>query len=158
MDPKAQTQSTGDMQNNADVKPTTAYFPNPGENGAEAQILFRSGEAQRTELYLHDPKAYEAAKAFDQLELDTDPRYGRNADGSSKFIRLPDGTIAENTEANRQAVIDYEATLPAAREQHQREEEEKKNRRPGSGILGLPGVGGGGKAAGEGAQESAGPH
>jgi YD repeat-containing protein len=157
-DPKAQTQSTGDMQNNADVKPTTAYFPNPGENGAEAQILFRSGEAQRTELYLHDPKAYEAAKAFDQLELDTDPRYGRNADGSSKFIRLPDGTIAENTEANRQAVIDYEATLPAAREQHQREEEEKKNRRPGSGILGLPGVGGGGKAAGEGAQESAGPH
>lgn len=126
-DPAAATRGTSEMRDNAAITPTTRYFPNPKEMGAEATRYFRNGEAGRSELYVNDPALYRAAKEFDQKELDADPRYGVNPDGSSKFIRLPDGNIVLNNEANRKIVSDYELTLePLRKQQQQRTQQDQK--------------------------------
>ena len=118
-DKTASTRTNHDMADAAAVHPSSDYFPNPGENNAEANRHFRADTTGRTDVYVADPQLYSATKKLDQLDLDNDPRYGRNSDGTSKFLRLPDGNIALNNEENRKAVDDYEATLPAQREQSQ---------------------------------------
>lgn len=101
------------MREQAAVKPATNYFPNPIENGAEALHLFRGGAANREDLFTTSPEVYRAIKEYDQREIDADPRFGKNADGTSKFIRLPDGTLGENNDVNRKAVSEYEQGLSA---------------------------------------------
>lgn len=145
-DPQAANQSNSQMRDNADVKPSSVkdYFTRPWEGSAESIRNYRSSVADRTRLYVVDPKNYESTKKFDQAELDSDPRYGRNPDGTSKYIRLPDGTVGENNEANRKAVADFEATLPAARaaaeqQKLQQQQQQRTNQsnevKPGGGKL-----------------------
>lgn len=110
-DKAAESYSNQEMQARAAVKPSSQYFPSPGENGAETLRHFRVDAEGREALYANDPVSYAATKQIDQAELDADPRYGRNEDGSSKYIRLPDGTVAENNDQNRKAVAAYEAAL-----------------------------------------------
>lgn len=139
-DPNAAVRSNQQMRDNAAVTPGSDkdYFNKPWEGGAESLRWYRSNQADRTRLYNIDPKNYEATKAFDQAELDSDPRYGKNPDGTSKFIRLPDGTVGANTPENRKAVADFEATLPASRAAYQKQQQQNQSPRPG----GLPGLGG----------------
>lgn len=110
-DKRVAKQSNDDMATNAAVTPADVYHPNPVENGAEAIRMFRGDEKSREDLFRKSPELYEATKKFDQADLDNDPHYGRNPDGTSKYIRLPDGTVGRNNEENRKRVADYEQTL-----------------------------------------------
>lgn len=115
-DQNAAKRSNTQMRDAADVTPASDYFSFPGESGAESIRLFRGDAESRTELYMTDPTAYNAVKEFDQAELDNDSQYGRNPDGTARYIRLPDGTIAPNTEENRNAVTEFEEKLARDRE------------------------------------------
>lgn len=128
-DPNVAKQSTQQMRDNAAVKPGSDkdYFNKPWEGGAESLRWYRSSPEHRARLYTVDPANYEATKKFDQAELDSDPRYGKNPDGTSKFIRMPDGSVAENTAENRKAVADFEATLPALRAAAQAAQQQQNN-------------------------------
>lgn len=115
-DTNAATRSNDQMRDNAAVKPPTVYFPNPGEMGAESLMKLRGDSRSRGELYQNDPNGYRAAKEFDQREIDTHPSYGKNPDGTSRFIRSPEGDIVPNTPENRKIVEDYEKGLEAQRQ------------------------------------------
>lgn len=111
---EAQKIKTEELRKIAFVRPISEYFVNSSEAGAEALAHFRGTEVERRQLYLESPKLYEAAKKFDQAQLDEDPNYGKNLDGSSKYIRSTEGAIVENTPANRAALIKFEAELALA--------------------------------------------
>lgn len=114
-DPLAARRNNREMRDTAAVKPYTSYFFHPQEMTAEALMAFRGDERSRRELFETAPDLYWATKEFDQRELDTDPRYGTNPDGTSRFIRLPNGTIVENNQANQQIVRAFEEGLERAR-------------------------------------------
>lgn len=114
-DPTAFTYTNRDMREQSRVKPMTEYFPQPNERSAEAIWHFRGDKDSRGNLYLNDVTLYNSTKVMDQKSIDADPRYGKNPDGSSKFIRMPDGSIQPNDEANRKAVSDFEAQLATQR-------------------------------------------
>ena len=103
--------SNFEMRLMADTTPATNYYSNPGENGSESLEYYRAGEDGRIKLYQVNPDLYRSTRKFDQAEIDSDPRYGKEEDGTSKFLRLPDGTIGENTRANRRAVTRFEESL-----------------------------------------------
>ncbi len=144
-DKDAAKRSTNEMREAAAVRPASSYFPYPWESGSESIRLFRGDAESRTELYMTDPANYQAVKEFDQAELDGDPKYGKNPDGTSRYIRLPDGTIAPNTEENRQAVAEFELELakdraamgdkpPSKGDKHQHgEQEQQSDRAPNGG-------------------------
>lgn len=111
-DKDAVTISSTEIQERAVVRPASWYFTNPVENQAEGLWLFRGGEQDRTRLFTTSPELYKIIKEYDQKEIDADPRYGKNSDGTAKFIRLPDGTIGENNEANRAIVTQFEKKMP----------------------------------------------
>ncbi|MFN8658629.1 MAG: hypothetical protein U0105_20005 [Candidatus Obscuribacterales bacterium] len=111
-DKDAVTISSIEMQERAAVRPASWYFTNPVENQAEGLWLFRGGEQDRTRLFTRSPELYKIIKEYDQKEIDADPRYGKNSDGTAKFIRLPDGNIGENNEANRARVTQFEKKMP----------------------------------------------
>lgn len=110
-DQNAVTVTSTEMQKRAVVKPASWYFTNPAENHAEGLWLLRGGVQDRERLYRTSPDLYRIIKEYDQKEIDADPRYGKNSDGTSKFIRLPDGTIGPNNEANRAGVAQFEAQI-----------------------------------------------
>lgn len=114
-DPKAASYTNTEMREQAKVKPMTLYFPQPNERSADAVWHFRGDKDSRSSLYLNDITLYNSTKSFDQKTIDTDPRYGTNPDGSSKFIRMPDGAIEPNTEANRKTVDDFEKQIATQR-------------------------------------------
>jgi YD repeat-containing protein len=110
-DRQAAKRDNDQMAEAAAVTPASSYHPNPVENGAEAERFFRGDEKSRGDLFRASPELYAAAKKFDQDDLDNDPAYGKNADGTSKYIRLPNGTVGLNNEQNQKAVAEYEANL-----------------------------------------------
>lgn len=110
-DKEVDKRSNYNMMSHAAVRPATDYFDTPWEGGAEALSFFRGDAERRANLYMKSPELYEATKQFDQADLDNDPRFGRNADNTSKYIRLPDGTIGLNNYLNQQAVLGAEAEL-----------------------------------------------
>lgn len=95
-----------EMREKAAIKPTSTYFPNPREQVAESITEFRDNAATRRALQTSAPDVYQATKDFDQREIDS--VHGKNRDGSSKLIRLPDASLAPNTDANRKIVSDAE--------------------------------------------------
>lgn len=110
------------MADKAAVKPASfgfysPYFPHPDEMNAEALTKLRGSLDAREDLYLTDVNLYRATKEYDQKEIDADPSFGTNKDGSSKFIRHPDGRIVANSFANQRAVREFEAELERKRQQ-----------------------------------------
>lgn len=139
-DTQVAKQSNDQMADNAAVRPASAYHPNPVENGAEAIRMYRGDEASRQELFKLSPTLYNATKKFDQQDLDHDPQYGKNPDGTSKYIRLPDGTVGRNNEENRKRVFNYEETLrnpppPPPMPKPQREQPREQQPDPGKGQI-----------------------
>jgi hypothetical protein len=100
-----------DLAEIALVKPATDYFTTPFEHHAEAIEFYRNGEEGRMELYMMNPELYNIIKEADQREIDA--AYPPNADGTPSMIRLPDGSLGENTPDNQQAVADFEAEAEA---------------------------------------------
>lgn len=84
--------------------------------GAESLMKLRGDSRSRGELYQNDPERLSRAKEFDQREIDAHPNYGKNPDGTSRFIRSPEGDIVPNTPENRKIVEDYEKGLEAQRQ------------------------------------------
>ncbi|MBK7838813.1 MAG: hypothetical protein IPJ49_14260 [Candidatus Obscuribacter sp.] len=111
--PDAVRYSNSEMRNIAAVKPTSTYFPTPREQVAESLTEFRDNANTRTALHGSSASVYQATKEFDQREIDS--VHGKNRDGSSKLIRLPDATLAANNDANRKTVSDFEKGLEANR-------------------------------------------
>lgn len=105
--------SNGEMRERASVRPSSDYFPDPGEESADAIRCLRDTQASRQQLLEADRNLYNAAKTYDQRELDRSPRFGKNPDGTSKFIRLPDTSIVLNNAANRKTVADFESSVIA---------------------------------------------
>lgn len=103
------------MRSEAAVKPISDYFSPPWEHGAEGLAHYRNGEEGQRRLYHESPELYRISKEFNQKELDLDPRYGTNPDGTSKFIRLPSGDIVQNNPANQKIVSDFEKSLQQGR-------------------------------------------
>ncbi len=114
-DPRAASFTNEEMREQSKVKPMTSYFPQPNERSADAVWHFRGDKDSRSSLYLNDLVLYNSTKAFDQKTIDTDPRYGTNPDGTSRYIRMPDGAIEPNTEANRKTVDDFEKQIATQR-------------------------------------------
>ncbi len=104
----AAIRSNNEMREAAAVRPGSTYFKNEKEMGAEALTYFRADGRSRAELLSMSPDMYRIAKEWDQKEIDMDPRFGTNPDGSSKFIRSPEGTIVPATQEERQRVAKYE--------------------------------------------------
>lgn len=111
--PDAVRYSNLEMRNRAAVRPTSEYFPSPREQVAESLTEFRDNADKRAGLHASSPGVYQATKEFDQREIDS--VHGRNRDGSSKLIRLPDATLAPNNDVNRKTVSDFEKELEARR-------------------------------------------
>lgn len=105
--------SNSEMRDRASVRPSSDYFPDPGEESADAIRGLRDSQASRQQLLEADRNLYNAAKTYDQRELDRSPRFGKNPDGTSKFIRLPDTSIVLNNAANRKTVADFESSVIA---------------------------------------------
>lgn len=111
---KYQGQPTGvmlsmeEMREQAAVTPNSDYFVSPEEYGAETLKDYRLNSARRSQLLQEYPGAYEAARKLDQRELD---RYY----GEGTKVRMPDGTVADNTAANRAAIASWEGCYYSTR-------------------------------------------
>lgn len=97
------------MRDFASQRPVSEYFPNHREMAAEALSWFRADASTRAYFFANDADQYAAVKTFDQIGIDI--TYGRNSDGSSLFIRLPGGGLAENNFLNQMIVHNYEQSL-----------------------------------------------
>lgn len=98
--------SNSEMRDQALVHPASDYFTNPVEMNAEGLVHFRGGEQTRRELLNSSPLMYELMRGFDQQEIDR--IYGKNPDGSAKYMRAANGFVVENTPENRQALFVWE--------------------------------------------------
>lgn len=105
--------SNQEMRNKAAIAPTSEYFPTPREQVAESLTQYRDNADTRRALHSSSAQVYQATKEFDQREIDS--VHGKNPDGSSKLIRLPDASLAPNNDANRKAVSDFEKSLESSR-------------------------------------------
>lgn len=88
------------------MPPATDYFLHPIEQQGDNLALLRSGGDATGEFIRDNYDLYVSAKATDQRHIDS--VFGKNADGSSKMIRLPDGSIAENNKPNYGQVTEFE--------------------------------------------------
>lgn len=96
------------------VPPITYYFVNPTEMFAEGLMFVRLDQKRREELLRASPVLFEACKNQDQEELNLN--YGKNGDGSPKYIRSADGKVVENNAANRKEVDDFEQKVKAKKD------------------------------------------
>lgn len=103
----AHSLSIKEMQDLAVVRPPSDYFFNPDEMFAECIATYRVNEEGRARLMTESPVAYAVTQSYDQREIDA--IYGKYEDGSSVYIRMPDGRLGDNTEENRQIVADFES-------------------------------------------------
>lgn len=94
------------VRERARIRPATYYFPTPDEENAEALSYLRMGENQRQALYFNDPELYRVTQKFDQDEIDR--AYGKNKDGTPKFIRSSKGLLVENTPQNQEKLKEWE--------------------------------------------------
>lgn len=114
---EAYTLTIDEMRQNAVIEPISFYFTNGTEMGAEGIKHFRLSEADRANLLIESPELYEISKQHDQAEMDM--MFGTNEDGSSKYIRMPDGNIYPNTPENRAIVKEWEEDVRAIGEQRE---------------------------------------
>lgn len=112
LDNGADRHTNSEMRNMAAVRPASDYFPSPIEGSADAIRSLRDSQKSRQDLLEADCSTYMSAKIYDQRELDRSSRFGKNPDGTSKYIRLPDSSIALNTASNRKLVADFEKSVP----------------------------------------------
>ncbi len=107
-------------------RPMTYYFPSPTEIYAEGLMILRLGGEYRASLLAENPSLYQVVKRLDQEEIDAaygkvyyyQWREGFDRRGRqvwyqvmmerSRYIRGTDGYLADNTDANRQAVTQFE--------------------------------------------------
>lgn len=88
------------------------YFANPYENLSVSLTQFRLSEKERADLYKNRPELYAITKEYDQRQVDA--AYGKNTDGSSKYIRNPQGYLVANNDQNRAVVANYESGFKTA--------------------------------------------
>jgi hypothetical protein len=103
--------SNKEVRTRAAITPASDYFPDPYENGAEAAQNYRAGESERWRLLRESPELYAATKEYDQERIDK--IFGTNQDGTSKYIRMPNGKVRENNEENRRIVGEFERSGPS---------------------------------------------
>ncbi|MBI5172903.1 MAG: hypothetical protein HY986_08445 [Candidatus Melainabacteria bacterium] len=94
------------------VAPSSHYTTNPNEVFAEGVTYYRLNQSERASFLQRSPELYRVIQRYDQMELDR--AYGTNPDGSSRYLRRPDGTIVENSESSRRLIAEFEgsATRP----------------------------------------------
>jgi hypothetical protein len=71
----------------------------------------------RANLLRESPELYQISKEHDQAEMDM--MFGTNEDGSSKYIRMPDGNIYPNTAENRATVAAWQQDVTQIGEQRE---------------------------------------
>lgn len=103
---KAHSMSIKEMRENALVPPATDYFFFPIEQQGENLALLRAGGDVTGKFIRENHELYQATRSTDQRHIDS--VFGRNDDGSSKMIRMPDGTIAENNRQNQERLKEFE--------------------------------------------------
>lgn len=113
---KRSTISNDEMMELAKVRQVSKYFDRAGEAVAETLTLLRTSAADRAFLLQHNRAVYDAAKTFDQQEIDN--VFGTNDDGTHRFIRMQDGHLTPYSAENQSAVDQWEqdaAATPAAK-------------------------------------------
>ena len=106
---RVQTKKDTEVREIALVKPYSTYFGNPHEMGAAMLTPFRDNRELRAALYKVSADSYQVAKNLDQYQIDF--AYGKQSDGQPKYIRNPDGIVAENNEENRIILKEFEDSL-----------------------------------------------
>ncbi|HMX44731.1 MAG TPA: hypothetical protein PKC93_02215 [Candidatus Obscuribacter sp.] len=89
------------------VAPSSHYTTNPNEVFAEGVTYYRLNQSERASFLQRSPELYRVIQRYDQMELDQ--AYGTNPDGSSRYLRRPDGTIVENSESSRRLIAEFES-------------------------------------------------
>ena len=102
----AKKYSVAEVRDLAEVRPGTDYFVSPIEMFAEGMMLLRLGPKQRGELLTKSPALYRAVLSHDKAEILA--AYGSNRDGSPRWLRKPNGFLAENSEKVRKIIDDFE--------------------------------------------------
>ncbi len=88
------------------IAPSSHYTTNPNEVFAEGVTYYRLNQSERASFLQRSPELYRVIQKYDQMELDR--AYGTNSDGSSRYLRRPDGIIVENTESSRWLIAEFE--------------------------------------------------
>lgn len=103
---QAHSMSVIEMRKQALVPPATDYFLHPIEQQGDNLALLRSGGDTTGQFIRDNYDLYVSTRATDQRHIDS--VFGKNLDGTSKMIRLPDGTIAENNQRNQDKLRMFE--------------------------------------------------
>lgn len=106
---KAQRISNDEMGRRALVGPPNqaGYMLTPQEHGAELMMFLRQNENTRGALLRHNSHSYKVAVDLDQREIDS--KYGVDANGQSRRVRLPNGEIVANNEASKLMLLMWES-------------------------------------------------
>lgn len=105
--------TSDDIRARALVKPPTEYFDNAVEMAADALMMFRASEGRRAELLRNSRDFYSFIREQDQMDIDH--THGKDNQGKSKKIRLPDGVLVDNTAQNAALVSQFEAKAGGAK-------------------------------------------
>ena len=95
-----------EIMDRAEVRPFTYYFMNPREMLSEALTAYRTGPDTRAKLLNSSPQLYKVTEEYDRGEIEK--FYGKNADGLSNKVRLPDGTVVDRQESSLGSIADFE--------------------------------------------------
>jgi len=93
------------MASAAKIPPMIDYVPHPEEEVADALANFRLGSTSRGIMVHYFKPLYDQTKAIDQADLD---RLYPPKNGVSQKLRSPDGTVVDNTAANRASIAKFE--------------------------------------------------
>ncbi len=104
----AQKFTNEELMDRAAVRPFTYYFMNPKEMMSEALTAYRLGPDTRSKLMNDSPILYKVTQEYDRAEIEK--FYGKNAEGLSNKVRLPDGTIADRNKSSLELIANFEKT------------------------------------------------
>lgn len=103
---QAERLTSEQLRDKALLKPPTLNFNSPEDEYAESMRLHRLSEASRKELIRNSPYVYDQIKANDQKEIDD--KYGKQTDGTSKYLRAANGQLVPNDDLNRLQIQSFE--------------------------------------------------
>ena len=103
---QAERLSSEQIRDRALIKPPTLNFNSPEDEYAESVRMHRLSESSRRDLIRSSPFIYDQVKANDQKEIDD--KYGKKTDGTSKYLRAPNGHLVDNDDVNRMQVQSFE--------------------------------------------------
>lgn len=103
---QAERLTSEQMRDKALMKPPTLNFNSPEDEYAESIRMHRLAETSRRDLIRSSPFIYDQVKTNDQKEIDE--KYGKQTDGTSKFLRAAAGQLVPNDDLNRLQIQTFE--------------------------------------------------